>query len=69
MVVTITLPDAIFEMLKEYAAQHEPLSEDFCIEDCAGGNQDDAYYLGERRGSQWLAMSIVENIFNETEEA
>ena len=45
------------------------LPEDFCIDDYTGGNQDDAYYLGERRGSQWLAMSIVENISNEPREA
>lgn len=41
-------------------------AEDFCVEDYAGGNVDDAFYSGERVGAVLLARELLLQLFDVT---
>jgi hypothetical protein len=49
------------EMLEKIAGEKAwNDDEDFCVDDYAGGNEDDAFYGGERAGEIHLARRLLE---------
>lgn len=57
------LPDDYVKKIKEIAEQ-QAWSDDpeFLVDDYAGGNEDDAYYGGERAGEIQFARSVLDAI-------
>ena len=57
------LPDDYVKKIKEIAEQ-QVWSDDpeFLVDDYAGGNEDDAYYGGERAGEIQFARSVLDAI-------
>lgn len=56
-----TLPDVFVQKIKEIAEQRcwsdDP---EFLVDDYAGGNEDDAYYGGERAGEVQFARTVLD---------
>ena len=61
MSVTITISTKLFNKLEELAEDYEPLSDDFCVDDIAGGNVDDAFWKGASHGEGELAARIIKS--------
>ena len=59
MSVTITVSTKLFNKLEELAGDYEELPEDFCVDDYAGGNVDDAFWKGASHGEGELAAWII----------
>lgn len=57
------LPDEYVEKIKKIAEERcwadDP---DFLVDDYAGGNEDDAYYGGERAGEIQFARTVLDAI-------
>lgn len=64
--MTKTLDDKLLKRLKDLAEKHtwaDGMEDgETNIDDYAGGNEDDAYYGGERAGETSLARSILEEL-------
>ena len=57
--------DALIAKLKTFAESRvfcDDDGEDVIVDDYAGGNIDDAFYLGERQGEVMLAREILDAI-------
>jgi len=61
MAITLTISDTLFARLCEVAEEYEPLSEDFCANDFAGGNVDDAWWGGVSYGEEQLARVLIDS--------
>lgn len=61
--MSYTLPDSYVEQIKKIAEERcwadDP---DFLVDDYAGGNEDDAYYGGERAGEIQFARTLLDTI-------
>lgn len=61
MSVTLTISTKLFNKIQELADEYEELSEDFCVEDIAGGNVDDAFWKGTSHGEGELAARVIKS--------
>lgn len=61
--MSYTLPDSFVQEIKKIAEQ-QCWSDDpeFLVDDYAGGNEDDAYYGGERAGEVQFARTLLDVI-------
>ena len=57
------LPDSFVAKIKEIAEQQAWSDDpDFLVDDYAGGNEDDAFYGGERAGEIQFARTVLDAI-------
>jgi hypothetical protein len=58
----VDLPDELVAEIRKYAAKEaRSYDEDFDIDGYAGGQTDDAYYMGIEEGQTLMAQDIAEH--------
>jgi hypothetical protein len=64
----INMLDELKALLVEVAKRPhwDSNAEDFCVDDYAGGNIDDAFYGGESVGEVMFARRLLKRFFGET---